>query len=355
MSFSYGKNIKIQLDGGSHENAVSVSIEGIPAGIPVDMNELQTMQNRRAPGHGVLSTARKESDVPDIQGGLIPADNTENGSSKEADTIPADPAAKRNILISTGQTICASFPNADVRPQDYERWIPRPSHGDYTAWVKAGSIGPIPSGGATSARMTVGLVFAGAICLQILKRQGITIQAEAELPKAQERAGEGDSFGGFVRCSVQNLPVGLGESYFDGLESRISSAIFAIPAAKGIEFGEGFASGEMLGSEYNDAFYFDADGAVKTKTNHCGGILGGMANGMPLTFRIVFKPTPSIAKEQDSIDLSTRTNTKLKLNGRHDKCVVPRAVPIVEAVTAIALLDLMIEEGRIPWKNSENV
>lgn len=329
MSFSYGNCIKIQLGGGSHEAAVSVSVEGIPAGTAIDLAAVQAMLDRRAPGRSELSTERKEADIPEILSGIA------NG-------------------IATGEVIAARFVNSDIRPQDYERFIPRPSHGDYTAWVKAGGEGPIPSGGATSARMTVGLVFAGAICAQLLEKHGITIRAEAKLPQAAARAPEGDSFGGFVRCIAEGLPVGLGESYFGGLESRISEAVFAIPAVKGIEFGAGFASAEMLGSEYNDAFYYDLDGNVKTRTNHCGGILGGMADGMPLVFRAVFKPTPSIGLEQDSVDLKTKQNVRLTVRGRHDKCLVPRAAVVVEAVTAIVLLDMMTEEGRIEWKNSEN-
>lgn len=327
MSFSYGRNIRVTLGGGSHERAVSVYIEGIPMRSQIDMAKVQNLLDMRAPGQGGLSTARRETDVPVILDGLIQPPGTSRGSTRYTVTGP----------------IKAEFLNGDVQSGTYESYIPRPGHGDYPAWVKNGAYGALPDGGATSARMTVGLVFAGAIVMQLLEKRGIRISAEAELPEAQSRAGEGDSFGGKVRCRIEGLPVGLGESYFDGLESRIASAVFAIPAVKAVEFGAGVKTAEMLGSEYNDAFYFDENGRVKTKTNNCGGILGGMADGMPVEFAATFKPTPSIALEQDSIDLFTGENVKLNIRGRHDRCVVPRAVPIVAAVSALVIFDAMLE------------
>ena len=325
MSFSYGNNIKLTLGGGSHERAVSVSIEGIPVGTEVDMLAVQKLLDQRAPGKGELSTSRVETDVPSILNGLTPSSNSD-----------------KDIFSVTGP-IQAEFLNKDIQTGTYESYIPRPGHGDYPAWVKAGAKGPLPDGGATSARLTVGIVFAGAIAMQILAKKGISITAKAEIGQAQNRASAEDSFGGKVSCVISGLPVGMGESYFDGLESRLSSAVFAIPAVKAIEFGVGIKACDMLGSEYNDAFYFDENRKVKTMTNNSGGILGGMTNGMPVEFTATFKPTPSIALEQDSVDLFTGENVKLKIHGRHDRCIVPRAVPIVEAMSALVILDLMME------------
>lgn len=359
MSSDFGKNIKIQLFGQSHSEYIGVVIEGLPPGEHLNMKVIQRYLDRRAPGQSGLTTARKESDIPTIVSGLIDG-------------------------ATCGAPLCALFENKDTKSEDYQNFkeIPRPGHADYTAFIKTQGANDIRGGGHFSARLTAPLVFAGAICAQLLEKQGISIGAhissignicdkpfdpvgvkaqdllsvkEKAFPVLYDAAGaamgdfirglakEGDSTGGIVECCVLGLPVGIGEPLFDGLENRIASAIFAIPAVKGIEFGSGFASSMVKGSENNDTFYYDGEN-VKTRTNHHGGILGGLSSGMPLLFKTAFKPTPSIAKEQDSVNLATKINAKITIKGRHDPCVVLRAVPCVEAAAAIAIYDLVREK-----------
>lgn len=253
--------------------------------------------------------------------------------------------------------------------------VPRPGHADYTAGVKYGGHADFAGGGAFSGRLTAPLCIAGGICLQLLKKQGIefisriasigTVEDVAPLtvstagkpfPVVDDAVGEtmraeiaaakaeGDSVGGIVECAVLGLPVGLGGPLFDGMEGRISSIVFGIPAVKGIEFGIGFGAARLRGSENNDPFVVE-NGTVRTTTNHCGGILGGITNGMPLTFRTAFKPTPSIAKEQQSVNLNTLTPEILRVRGRHDPCIVPRAVPCIEAAAAIAVYDALLGQS----------
>ncbi|MBR5666630.1 MAG: chorismate synthase [Lachnospiraceae bacterium] len=349
MSEVYGENIQISIFGQSHAPAIGVTIEGLPAGEAVDLDELKAFLARRAPGNNAWSTPRKEADEPEIQCGLA------NGKT-------------------CGAPLTAIIRNQNVRPGDYAnlRTVPRPGHADYTAYVKYDGSADMSGGGHFSGRLTAPLCIAGGICKQILKREGIEIKAriqaiggiedpgdlltqevQADFPVINAEAGqkmqeciakalsEGDSVGGIIECVVTGLPVGLGGPLFDGMEGRISQAVFGIPAVKGIEFGVGFAAAKLRGSENNDAFCMK-DGKVQTETNRCGGILGGITNGMPLVFRAAFKPTPSIAKAQKSVDLTTGEETTLEIKGRHDPCIVPRAVPCVEAAAAIAVYDALL-------------
>jgi len=361
MSSDFGKYLRIQLFGQSHSEALGVVIDGLPAGIEPDMDRILSRLKRRAPGGSALSSPRKEPDLPEILSGLA------GGKT-------------------CGAPLCAVFRNKDTRSEDYDelKHIPRPGHADYTAYIKTGGANDIRGGGHFSARLTAPLVFAGALCAQLLEEKEIYIGAhirsvgsvedrpfdpvnttpedlkelqQAPFPVLDRQAGQSmethileaaarkDSVGGIVECCVLGLPPGLGEPIFDGLENRISAAVFGIPAVKGIEFGDGFETARSTGSVNNDAFCYES-GRVRTKTNHNGGILGGLASGMPLIFRAAFKPTPSIGLPQDSVDLSTGTNTQLTVKGRHDPCVVPRAVPCVEAATAIALYDLYLGDKR---------
>ena len=344
--------------GQSHGEGLGVVMDGLPSGFSIDLTRIGAFLSRRAPGKkAAYSTARRESDEPRILSGLV-----------EGKTC--------------GAPLCAVFENNDARSNDYEkmRYLPRPGHADYPAFVKHKGFNDIRGGGHFSARLTLPLCFAGAVCLQILKEKGVSIgahilsvkdicdvpfdpvevdEAALYLPKErqlpvlnadvipqmeklfEETAAAGDSVGGVIECCVLGLPVGLGEPMFDGLENRLSASVFAVPAVKGIEFGAGFEASRLFGSENNDPFCYK-DGKVKTKTNRHGGILGGLSSGMPLVFRAAMKPTPSIAIEQDTVNLQSEENAKLTVTGRHDVCIVPRAVPCIEAAAAIALADLMI-------------
>ncbi len=327
MSSLHGNHIKVSISGASHAPSIGVVLEGVPAGHDIDLEKLQAFLNRRAPGQGPYTTARKEADVPEFQSGLSDS-------------------------RTTGEPISAIIRNTDVRSKDYDqlRDIPRPGHADHTARAKYGDEADLRGGGQFSGRMTAPLCIAGGILLQILEREGITIETEikeiggnAEEPyKAiAEAKAAGDSVGGIIGCTIKGLPAGIGGPLFDGVENKISQIIFAIPAVKGIEFGRGFDAARIRGSENNDAFCFDGDGKVKTRTNNHGGILGGITSGMPVTFNVAIKPTPSIARQQESISYSKGESVKLNVTGRHDPCIVPRALPCVEAVAAIAIYDLM--------------
>ena len=357
MSESYGENIQVTIFGQSHAPAIGVTIDGLPAGEEIDLDELRAFLSRRAPGNNAWSTPRKEADEPEIQCGMA------NGKT-------------------CGAPLTAIIRNQNTRPGDYAnlRTVPRPGHADYTAYVKYDGSADMSGGGHFSGRLTAPLCIAGGICKQILKREGIEIKARIQAIGGIEDPGdilteeigtdfpvihletgakmqeciakalsEGDSVGGIIECVVTGLPVGLGGPLFDGMEGRISRAVFGIPAVKGIEFGVGFASAKLRGSENNDAFCIK-DGKVQTETNRCGGILGGITNGMPVLFRAAFKPTPSISRPQKSVDLTTGEETTLEIKGRHDPCIVPRAVPVVEAAAAIAVYDALLgrrkEENR---------
>lgn len=349
MSVVFGRNIKINIYGASHAEKIGVTISGLPEGLPVDMNRLQEFLQRRAPGKNAWSTPRKEADKPEIISGL--RDGKTDGTVLEA------------VIY-----------NRNVRPQDYNNVIsvPRPGHADYTAWIKYGRIET--GGGKWSGRMTAPLCIAGGLCMQFMEAMGIKIAAHiyeiggiydetgcqseltglpeicTDFPVVSEVTGElmkakiadakarGDSIGGQIECIVTGMPAGSGDALFGGIESHISQAVFAVPAVKSIEFGEV----QMYGSDNNDAFIIE-DGAVKTKTNNHGGILGGISSGMPLVFKTKIKPTPSIDIEQDSVDLIKKEPARLRISGRHDPCIVPRAVPCIEAAAAIAIYDLLLE------------
>ncbi len=329
---SFGEAYRVTVFGASHAPFVGATIEGVPAGFCPDFDALQRFLDRRAPGRSVFASPPREADGPQFTSGLT--DGAADGSAI-------------TVLIA----------NTDVRKQDYVNCnrIPRPGHADYPAMVKHGSDYGT-GGGEFSGRMTAPLCAAGGIALQILAQRGVTVAAEilsigGETDKTRFEeilavaASEGDSVGGVIECTVTGLPVGLGGALWDGLESRISAAVFGIPAVKGVEFGDGFAAASLRGSENNDEYYVNS-GAVSARTNHAGGVLGGMANGMPLVFRAAVKPTPSIAKPQRSVDLDTLTETELSVAGRHDVCIVPRAVPCVEAAAACAVLDALLLEAR---------
>jgi len=312
--------VKISVFGQSHSPAIGVSIDGLPAGIRLDMDELRGFIGRRSPGRSELTTARIESDEPEILSGL--ADG-----------------------VTCGAPLAIIIRNTDARSGDYReiRDIPRPSHADYTAHVKFGGFQDVAGGGHFSGRLTAPLCAAGGICLQILRGLGVTVGASivqiGDILGAKEK---GDSVGGIIECTATGLPAGLGDPMFDGIENRIAGIVFGIPGVKGIEFGSGFAGAALMGSENNDSFYMDGE-TVKTRTNNSGGILGGITNGMPVVFRVAIKPTPSIGMEQESVSLSRGENAVLQVKGRHDPCIVPRAVPCVEAAAAIALYDAYLD------------
>ncbi len=357
MSSVFGKNIKISIFGQSHSPAIGVTLDGIPAGVKIDFDALQDFLARRAPGTSEFTTPRKEADIPEFLCGLV------NG-------------------VTCGAPITAIIRNTNTRPSDYADLsdIPRPGHADYTARIKYKGYEDPTGGGHFSGRLTAPLCIAGGICLQLLREKGILIGAHIRKlgacedvpfdpcsvcaedfrktagrqlpvldPAAERDMGElilaqklaGDSIGGTIECAIIGLPAGIGDPIFDGLENRISCCVFAIPAVKGIEFGSGFAVADRKGSENNDAFYVES-GKIRTRTNHHGGILGGISSGMPILFRVAVKPTPSIGLEQDSVRISAGINTKLKISGRHDPCILPRAVPCVEAAAAIAVYDTLL-------------
>lgn len=331
MSNSFGNRYRFTIFGQSHAPAIGVTVEGLPAGFVPDMEKLSAFLARRAPGKGKYATPRKESDAPEFIAGLT-----------EGHTC--------------GAPVTAIIRNTDVRSGDYEelRHVPRPGHADFAAAVKYGLNRDVAGGGQFSGRLTAPLCIAGGLALQLLEAEGIAVSARIESiggqtePAAMEQClaeakAAGDSVGGVIACSCQGVPPGLGEPMFGGMENRIAQAVFAIPAVKGVEFGSGFAAAAMHGSENNDPFYFDEYGVVRTRGNHHGGILGGITSGMPIQFRAAFKPTPSIGLEQDSVNLTTHENVKLTVRGRHDPCIVLRAVPCVEAAAAVAIYDALLE------------
>ena len=355
MNSTCGNNLKLTIFGASHDPEIGMTLEGIPAGETVDTAALQRFLLRRAPGRNAYSTARKEADIPEFRSGL-------SGN------------------VTDGSPITAVIRNTNAHSKDYEslKYIPRPGHADYTAAVKYFGTLDMAGGGPFSGRMTAPLCIAGGIVKQLLEKSGITVASrifsiagiedqtaftedrsflhtlsDKDFPVLNDSQGEkmktailqakeeGDSVGGIIECAVFGLPVGLGGPLFDGLEGQISQWVFGIPAVKGIEFGEGFRAADLKGSENNDPFVIK-NGTVRTKTNHAGGILGGITDGMPLVFRAAVKPTPSIAKAQQSVDLRTMEETVLKVQGRHDPCIVPRAVPVVEAAAALAVYDALL-------------
>lgn len=319
-----GRTLKLEVYGESHAPAIGMRLEGFPADLRVDSAALQALLERRAPGRDANSTARREPDIPEFVSGLV-------GET------------------TTGGVIEAVIRNTDTRSGDYEKSVPRPGHADYPNWVKTGRIPA--GGGANSGRLTAPMCIAGALCLQELARRGVSVAARIDrVGDVAAAKAEGDSVGGIVACTVTGLPVGLGGPMFEGLDGAIAHAIYGIPGVKGVEFGNGFAAADLKGSENNDAFAV-VRGRVVTLTNRHGGVLGGMSSGMPLEFRVALKPTPSIYKPQRSVDLATMTEAELTVRGRHDPCIVFRAVPVVEALTAFAVLDAMLtEEGGVEYR-----
>ena len=349
MSSSYGENLHLTIFGQSHAPAIGVTLEGIPAGQRIDFEELQRFLDRRAPGRSEFATPRKEADRPEFLSGLVED-------------------------VTCGAPLTAIIRNTNTRSGDYRNLavVPRPGHADYTAAVKYGGAQDTAGGGHFSGRLTAPLCIAGGICLQLLRREGIEIvsriaaiagvedsgeltasTAEKAFPVVDDARGakmreaiaaakaEGDSVGGVVEVAAFGVPVGLGEPIFGGMENRIAGIVFGIPAVKGLEFGEGFGAARLRGSENNDEFCI-RDGKISTITNHCGGILGGITDGMPLRFCAAVKPTPSIFKPQRSVNLETMEQTTLQIQGRHDPCIVPRAVPVMEAAAAIAIYDALL-------------
>lgn len=350
MSNTFGRNLTVTIFGQSHSPAIGVTMDGFPAGFHVDMEELAQFMARRAPGNSPLSTPRREADQAEFLCGLV--ENT-----------------------TCGAPLTAIIRNTNTRPQDYAslQCVPRPGHADYTANIRYGGHQDGSGGGHFSGRLTAPLCAAGGICLQFLKKHGVRVYAriasigtiedsaffsapvaDKPFPVVTDCIGEkmqeailqakedGDSLGGVIECRVEGLPAGIGAPMFDGMENRIAQIAFGIPAVKGIEFGAGFAGTRMRGSVHNDPFYME-NGRVCTETNHCGGILGGITNGMPLCFKVAIKPTPSIAQRQKSVDLEEEKDTLLEICGRHDPCIVPRAVVCVEAAAAIAVLDAWLD------------
>ena len=357
MSSTYGNKLKISLFGESHGPSVGVVVDGLPAGEVIDPAQLLDFLARRAPGQGAWATARQEPDAPRFLSGVL--------------------AGK-----TTGSPVCAIIDNLTPRSGDYQQLAqrPRPGHADYTAHLRYGGHADMRGGGHFSGRLTAALCIAGGIALQILARRGVTVGAHIAaigcvndrpyetvnltpdellapgrktFPVLDDQAGAGmqdaiqavkaarDSIGGVVEGAILGLPVGLGDPIFDGVENRLAQLLFGIPAVKGVEFGAGFAAAQMRGSRHNDAFGVQ-DGRVVTETNRHGGILGGITTGMPVIFRAAFKPTPSIAATQQTVNLQTGQVEPLEIHGRHDPCIVPRAVPCIEAAAALVALELLL-------------
>lgn len=357
MSGTWGNSLKLSIFGESHGKAVGITIDGLKPGILLNHEHIGREMQRRAPGNSELATPRQERDEYEILSGCFEG-------------------------RTTGTPLCAVIYNMNERSGDYDKLkhVMRPSHGDYTGYVKYGGFNDYRGGGHFSGRLTAPLVFAGAICMQILQSRGITIgshirsigsqedeafdtvniegkilnmlrdqafpvldpQKGSAMKELIERAKEkGDSVGGIIEAAVTGLEPGLGEPFFDSVESSLSHLIFSIPGVKGLEFGAGFEIARLNGSEANDEYFID-DGKVRTYSNNNGGIIGGITDGMPLVFRVAFKPTPSIAMKQRTIDIDKNEAAEIEIHGRHDPCIVLRAVPVVEAVTAIALLDMLM-------------
>ncbi len=358
MSSTFGKHLKLSIFGQSHGPAIGMTMDGIPAGLPVDMEILQQFLNRRAPGQSEYATTRKEADRPQFLSGIVDG-------------------------FTCGAPIAAVIPNTNTRSQDYSslKDVPRPGHADYTAQVKYQGFQDTSGGGHFSGRLTAPLCIAGGLCLQWLEKRHVHIRARIDSiynvtdptvldntcpdlslisekfpvcdPDVEKRMRQaiadahanGDSVGGTIICYITGLPAGLGDPMFDGMESRIAQIIYGIPAVKGLEFGNGFGCTSIYGSQNNDAFTIK-DGTIQTVTNHAGGILGGITNAMPLIFRVAIKPTPSIQQKQQSISISQMNLQQLSINGRHDPCIVPRAVPVIEAAAAIAVFDAWLSNSR---------
>ena len=353
MSSTYGENLKLSIFGQSHGPAIGMTLDGIPAGLPVDTEKLQAFLNRRAPGQNDWSTPRREEDRPEFLGGILDG-------------------------FTCGAPIAAVIYNKNTRSGDYANLkdCPRPGHADYTAQVKYGGFQDAAGGGHFSGRLTAPLCIAGGLCKQWLEEMGIQVtahitcighavddsfdpvdpdidavlphfpvlhqdSAEAMMAEIALARAEGDSVGGIIECAVTGLPAGIGEPMFGGVESRIAQIVYGIPAVKGVSFGLGFTAAQLRGSENNDRYTLRG-GKIAAEANGSGGILGGITNGMPVIFDVAVKPTPSISRPQQSVSLSRGEVQELVVKGRHDPCIVPRAVPVVEAAAAIAIYDLIL-------------
>jgi len=360
MSGIWGSNYKISIFGESHGKAIGVVIDGLPPGLEIDFEYINSEMERRAPGKGKLTTQRRELDKIEIVSGYF--------NNK-----------------TTGTPLCVLIWNEDKKSKDYEaiKNIMRPGHADYTGFIKYKGHNDYRGGGHFSGRLTAPLVFAGALAKMILRERGIMIGGHIysigdikdksfdyckvnsrdlvsignkEFPVIEDLKGDkmqelifkikeaGDSIGGIVEIAAINTPIGLGEPFFNSFEGSLAQIIFSIPGVKGVEFGAGFQISKMKGSQARDEYYYE-DNKIKTYANNNGGILGGITNGMPIVFRVAFKPTPSIKLHQKSIDIKTKESIDLEIKGRHDPCIVPRALPVVEACTAIAILDFLLKDG----------
>ena len=363
MSGIYGMNIKMAIYGESHGVSIGLVIDGVPPGLKLDLEQIEKEMARRAPGKNQLSTQRKESDSFAIQSGFFEG-------------------------YTTGTPLCVVIKNSDQHSKDYSilKDKMRPGHADYAGFVRYQGFNDYRGGGHFSGRLTAPLVFMGAVAKQALAQQGILVGAhilqiadikeenfnplgiedkkivelagkdfavtddtigEKMQAKILEAKAELNSVGGVIEAMVTNVPAGLGAPYFDSVESRLSHALFSVPAVKGVEFGDGFGISEMTGAEANDQLHYE-EGKVVAETNHNGGITGGITNGMPVIFRVAIKPTPSISREQKTISLQEKCDTTLTIVGRHDPCIVQRAVPVIEAVTAWTMWDLLLEAKK--WK-----
>lgn len=357
MSSVIGDKIKLSIFGESHGEAIGCVIDGLPAGIKIDMNAVYKDMQRRAPGKDKTATPRLEKDIPHILSGTL--DN-----------------------VTTGAPLAMVIENTNTKSGDYSNLmtVPRPSHSDYPAYVKYGGNNDIRGGGHFSGRLTAPLVFAGSVAKQILSQMGVTIGAHIKqigsvcdavsdlnktdkslldtlssstfslIDETREQAMRDeiekarlslDSVGGIIECFAVGLPVGLGGNMFDTVEGKLASILFGVPAVKGVEFGIGFGFADKRASEVNDQYEIK-NGRVATLSNNNGGVLGGMTDGAPLSVSVAIKPTPSIAKKQKSVNLLTMENAELEIHGRHDPCIVVRAVPVIECAVALGLLDLMM-------------
>jgi chorismate synthase len=357
---SIGKEFILTCFGESHGKFIGVVVDGCPAGLPLSKQDIQKELNKRIPPKQAIVSARREKDIVELLSGTFKG-------------------------FTTGAPICTLVQNREVIPGEYDliQDTPRPGHSDYPARIKYGRFNDYRGGGRFSGRITVALVMAGAIAKKLLSFFSVEVLAytieigKVKLRKTQtleevrrntyktavrcphlksaqemEKAilqakAEGDSVGGIIECIVSNVPVGVGEPLFDSLDADIAKMLFGVPAVKGVEFGTGFNAASLKGSENNDS-YIIQDGKVVTSTNHAGGILGGLSSGMPLLFRAAIKPTPSISKEQKTVDLREKEETSIRIKGRHDPCIVPKAVPAIESAVALVLVDHMLRAGFIP-------
>ncbi len=357
---SIGKEFVVTCFGESHGKCVGVVVDGCPSGLRISEQNVQVELDRRVPINSRIVSDRREEDTIDILSGVFEG-------------------------FTTGAPLCAVVKNNSANPSAYDsmKSVPRPGHADYTAWVKHGGFNDYRGAGRFSGRATVSLVIAGAVAKQLLNVFGINVLAYTiavgnvrigKIPSAEEimrkkfqnalrcpdlqvakrmenavleAKGEGDSLGGVVECLGLNVPAGLGEPFFDSLDADISKMLFSVPAVKGVEFGAGFRCSKIKGSVNNDEYSLRS-GRILTKTNNAGGVLGGLSSGMPVVVRAAIKPTPSIGKKQKTVDLAKMKETTIQVMGRHDACIVPKAVPVIESGVAIILADHMIRAGRIP-------